>query len=206
MQKALSDRGVQRFVGRREVAEALGVSTKTVDRMVADGKFPRAVRLSPNRVGWAVETVRGHLQSRIEGVTRLAVSDPDKLAPEDIEPTMRELGARLVAERIGEAVSPDQIQLVFDHPAPGSDISSSRAELFQQVETLCGHFRYDRAIVIAASLFPAIRERLVEEFGLKWARDPEQLRRFAVGCLDDDAWAEFEEALARTADTRPGAA
>lgn len=69
--------------------------------MVADGEFPRPVRLSPNRVGWAVETVRGHMRSTIEGVTRLAVSYPDNLAPEDIEQTMREphrLGLELATE------------------------------------------------------------------------------------------------------------
>lgn len=136
----------------------------------------------------------------------MAVSDPSKLSTDEIAPTMRELGARLVAEHIGEAVSPDQIRLVIDQQAPGFDISLSRAEFLQQVETLCGHFRYDRAIVIAASLFPAIREQLVNDFGLQWVRNPDQLRRFAVGCLDDKAWAEFEDDLARTKDATPGAA
>ncbi len=109
MQKVPSNCGLQRYVGLSEMAEALSVFIKTLDRMVADGKFPRSVRQSPNRVGWAVETVRGHLQSRIEGVTRLAVSDPDKLAPEDIEPTMRELGrpARGRAHRRGRVARPD---------------------------------------------------------------------------------------------------
>ncbi len=193
------------FVGYRQVSDAISVSRRTVERMVREGKFPPPVQLAPNRVGWDIEVVRSWLDERGRGLTSVAVSDPDKLAPEDIEPTMRELGARLVAEHIGEAVSPDQIRLVIEQQAPGSDISLRRAELLQQLEALCGHFRYDRAIVIAASLFPAIREQLVRDFGLKWARDPEQLRRFAVGCLDDDAWAEFEDALERTPSAKPGA-
>lgn len=128
MQKVPTNRGLQRCVGRSEMAEALSVFIKTLDRMVADGKFPRWVRQSPNRLGWAIETVHGHLQSRIEGATKMAVSDPNKLAPEDIEPSMRELGARLISTQIGRHVAPDQDRLVVGPQAPGSDISLRRAE------------------------------------------------------------------------------
>ena len=47
------------FVGYAEVEAALGVSRRTVERMVREDKFPRPVQLTPNRVGWKVETVCG---------------------------------------------------------------------------------------------------------------------------------------------------
>lgn len=46
-----------RFVGYGEVEGALGVSRRTIERMVRAGDFPKPTQLAPNRVGWQVEAV-----------------------------------------------------------------------------------------------------------------------------------------------------
>jgi predicted DNA-binding transcriptional regulator AlpA len=203
MQNAVSERGVQRFVGRAEVADALGVSTKTLDRMVADKRFPRPIQISSNRVGWPVEAVRGHLQSRIEAVTRIAVTDPNKLAPEQIAPALRELGARLISDHIGEAVSPDGIRLLIEPRAEHSEPENCRGKFLEKAEDLFGHFDYWRALLIAAAIFPSIREHLAKE-GVPIANNPEELRELAIMSIDDKAWADYERHCterARTAAT-----
>lgn len=191
MQKHQTDRGVPLFVGRVEVADALGVSAKTLDRMVAARKFPRPVQISSNRVGWPLEVVNAHLRSRIEGVTGLAVSDPEQLVPEAAEQAILELGARLASLEVGESVSAKQMRVVIEKAAPGSEVDH-RAELLQELENHCGKFEHDRALLIAASVFPAIREQLLREAGNELMRDPERLRELAVRCLDDQFWNELQ--------------
>ena len=201
MQNAVSKRGVQRFVGRAEVADALGVSTKTIDRMVADKRFPRPIQISPNRVGWPVEAVQAHLQSRIEAVTKIAVTDPNKLAPEQIAPALRQLGARLISNHIGEPVSPDAIRLLIEPRAEHSESENCRGKFLKTAEELFGHFEYWRALLIAAAIFPSIREQLANE-GVPIANNPEKLRELAIVSTDDQAWADFErqhDELAKTA-------
>jgi prophage regulatory protein len=55
------------YVGFSQVQDALGVSRRTVERMVRDGKFPQPVQLSSNRVGWRVETVTKWMSERERG-------------------------------------------------------------------------------------------------------------------------------------------
>ena len=49
---------------RRQVAEVIGVSPSTLDRMVGRGEFPPPLRLSPGRVGWRRTTVQRWLAER----------------------------------------------------------------------------------------------------------------------------------------------
>jgi prophage regulatory protein len=45
-----------------EVASDLGVSTRTIDRMVRAGKFPKPIRLSAHCVRWPAAAVDEYLQ------------------------------------------------------------------------------------------------------------------------------------------------
>ena len=105
MQKELSPRGIPRFVGRAEVAEALGYSLKTLNREIKRGHVPRPVQLSPNRVGWPVEVIQKLLESRIARVKEQAVSDPNKLPPEQLANAI----AREMSRQLGEDVEPADV-------------------------------------------------------------------------------------------------
>jgi prophage regulatory protein len=42
----------------RDVARLAGISTRTIDRMVRRGTFPKPMRLSPRRIGWPAHEVK----------------------------------------------------------------------------------------------------------------------------------------------------
>ena len=58
---------VQRILPRQEVAALLDLSLTTLWREVRAGRFPRAVRISPGRVGWPAQIVRRWIDERIDG-------------------------------------------------------------------------------------------------------------------------------------------
>lgn len=43
---------VQTILRRADVERACGLARSTIYQMMADGRFPRPVRLGPQRVGW----------------------------------------------------------------------------------------------------------------------------------------------------------
>lgn len=47
-----------RFLRIKTVTDLIGVSRATLYRWMADGHFPKAVRLGPNTVGWYEEDIR----------------------------------------------------------------------------------------------------------------------------------------------------
>ena len=82
------------------------------------------------------------------------------------------------------------------------EVVNKRAALLGELEALCGHFPMDRAVYIMASMFPAYCTLLRQSSGNDANfNDPESLREFAIGVLDDDIWAgiekEIEDALAK---------
>jgi len=53
-----------KILSRREVYQALGISTVTLWRMVRDGEFPKPIKISALRVGWTETTVKKWLAER----------------------------------------------------------------------------------------------------------------------------------------------
>jgi prophage regulatory protein len=49
------------FYSPKQVLEKYPVSRATLYRRIKDGEFPRAVRISKNRVGWLKDAVDEHL-------------------------------------------------------------------------------------------------------------------------------------------------
>ena len=194
------------FVGYAQVETSLGVSRRTVERVVREGKFPRPVQLTPNRVGWKVETVTAWLEERSKGLAARAVANPDELEPDEVAPTLAMLAARLASKEFGQAVSPEQVQLTLSREATNDEVTSCRAKLLGHLEDLCQHFSYNRALFIAASLFPAVREVFYEngigDPGV--LRDPDVLRDFAIDILDDEMWAKIEARAAAEKATPQG--
>lgn len=54
-----------RILRRREVESRTGLPTSTLYDYMADGRFPRPVKLGPRAVGWPEEAVDRWIEDRI---------------------------------------------------------------------------------------------------------------------------------------------
>jgi prophage regulatory protein len=54
------------FLDRRRVLERTGLSTSALYRLVRANKFPRQVRISPNKVCWDSDEVEAWRRERLE--------------------------------------------------------------------------------------------------------------------------------------------
>ena len=175
MQKTTSPRGIPRFVGRAEVAEALGYSVKTLSREIQRGHVPRPVQLSPNRVGWPIEVIQHLLQSRIARVTEQAVSDPSKLKAEPIENAV----AREMTRQLGEDVHPDDVIFGAIRQLSKDDAEDAVLlhwlALWYALEERFGQLSQNESLAVTYGLFPAMRQlldKLVLSNGAKASRGP----------------------------------
>ena len=64
MMKDLKSSGVHQMLSRRQVAALLDISITTLWREVRAGRFPRAVQISPGRVGWPAQWVQRWMDAR----------------------------------------------------------------------------------------------------------------------------------------------
>ncbi len=55
-----------RLLSKRQVKEMVLYSPQHIARLEAAGRFPKRVRLGPNRVGWIEDEVLEWLQERID--------------------------------------------------------------------------------------------------------------------------------------------
>jgi len=52
------------ILSRKVVAQSLGVSLATLARMYAEGKFPKPIRISTQRVGWRRSVIERFIAER----------------------------------------------------------------------------------------------------------------------------------------------
>jgi predicted DNA-binding transcriptional regulator AlpA len=79
--KPLTNAGLPKLVGYKELEEAFGLTRRQLERMQRDGRFPRAIDITGaggNRRAWPLQQVLNWFEERRTCVTRLAVSQPDK--------------------------------------------------------------------------------------------------------------------------------
>ena len=144
------------FVGYAEVGAALGVSRRTVERMVREGKFPMAVQLTPNRVGWKVETVTAWLEDRSKGLVAHAVAHPEDLEPEQLEDQARNLAAQAMAKRTGKPVDPATVGLHLMHVVTEDELSALELEEYRLRTLKLAELPVDEAIKVVAATLPQL--------------------------------------------------
>jgi predicted DNA-binding transcriptional regulator AlpA len=59
---------VDRIRSRKQVAEQLGISTRTLDRLQERGELPPRVKISNRLVGYRASEIERYLQSRTQSV------------------------------------------------------------------------------------------------------------------------------------------
>jgi prophage regulatory protein len=53
----------ERLLSRAEVCQLMGLSFPTIWKMMCEGKFPRPLRISRNRVAWLRSEVLAHVRN-----------------------------------------------------------------------------------------------------------------------------------------------
>ncbi len=62
----LFDKGAQ-FMRRTEIEQVLRIGRSTIYGLMAQGKFPKPVRISPRSVAWRVSEIEAYLEKLQEG-------------------------------------------------------------------------------------------------------------------------------------------
>lgn len=75
MSKVETDRTslpVEPLLNKREVAQALGLSTRTLERLVSLRQFPPPLKLGPTTVRWRAQAVRAYLERQEQAAAAAA--------------------------------------------------------------------------------------------------------------------------------------
>jgi prophage regulatory protein len=59
---------MQKILDHNQILDLTGASKVTIWRWERDGKFPKRVNLSENKVGWFEDDVAGWIESRPRGI------------------------------------------------------------------------------------------------------------------------------------------
>ena len=184
------------YVGYGEVQTALGVSRRTIERMVREDKFPKPTQLAPNRVGWQVEAVTTWLSERGRGLVAHAVAHPEQLSPEQLESEAVALVVKAMQKRVGEPVDASDLGVHVTRRLSEAQFLDAEKLEFAIYSERFSDFGPQRACVMAAWLFPGLRriiEHSVPVSDRPMYRDAETLELFGGAALHDDTW---EEAMA----------
>ncbi len=198
MQDASNQRtksGVTRFVGVREVCEALGCSRSTLARMRRDNLFPPTRQISPNRVGWPVEVIEQHLAGQARSVASLAVVDPASVSPEQLEEQAVALVVKAMEQRTGQPVDGADLGMHVIRRITEDEFHSAEKRQFDGYSERFGHFDLMRACIMAAWLFQCLRpviQASVPHDQRAMYQDEETIALFGSAAVHDESWVEAE--------------
>ncbi len=199
--KSVRPQHLPQYVGFAQVQDALSVSRRTVERMVRDGKFPKPIQLSPNRVGWRVEAITQWLAERERSLTAKAVALPEDLSPDEFEMTMKSLAAGYLSSQLGHGVSASEISVsIAPRSAPVGQAVDPKSAAIDEFDGRFDHFEVARALVVTAWLFPSLRPwigQCVDGDAKRVVSDPEVLRDFGSLAMVDQDWEENQAEVER---------
>lgn len=188
------------YVGYREVQDAIGVSRRTIERMVREGRFPRPAQLAPNRVGWQVEAVTAWLAERGTGLVAHAVTHADDLSPDELESDAVSFVVKAMEKRTGETVDAGDLGIHVTRKLTEDQFLAAEKREFANYSDRFSDFDLQRSCVMAAWLFEGLRhiiERSVPSADRPMYRDAETIELFGGAALNDASWDKATAAFRR---------
>jgi hypothetical protein len=160
MSTSFSIDGLPLLVGYAELKERYGWQKRTLQRWVKDGLMDRPTRLPGGRVYWQLEQIRKFIDRQFSGLTESAATDPEKLAPEQLERQAQELAAIAFERRTGKTVDPEDFLLnpIIDE----ADILAAETATRDMLTEFLRSLSPEQAAVTATGLFPQLRAALNE--------------------------------------------
>jgi predicted DNA-binding transcriptional regulator AlpA len=197
MTNAAAQSELPKYVGYAEIAAATGMDKRQIQRLMARGKFPKPDGIPTKENRWRLSVILEWLAARnaeqIAAISDLAVTDPAKLKPEQLEEALSGAAAEL-ARRAG-----------IDLP-PGSHVSVNVPLTAEQTEKRLsaangaladafGRLDVTRGCLVVGGLIPALRpitDGMLENMhGMKPSETQSELRALAVDILDQAITGEF---------------
>ena len=99
------------LVGYAELEATYGWNKRTLQRWVGAGKLPRPTTTPGGRVAWLLAEMEAFIEQMHKGLTQAAVTDPSKLAPEQLGDAAIDLLARALEHEIGRPIDPAGIRV-----------------------------------------------------------------------------------------------
>jgi predicted DNA-binding transcriptional regulator AlpA len=165
MTNAAAQSELPKYVGYAEIAAATGMDKRQIQRLMARGKFPKPDGIPTKENRWRLSVILEWLVARnaeqMATISDLAVTDPAKLKPEQLEEALSGAAAEL-ARRAGIDLPPgshvsvnvplsDEQQAALQRSAVEARDAAANA-LFAAFEQL----GEGRAMLVAAGLMPSM--------------------------------------------------
>jgi hypothetical protein len=195
-----TDKGLDRYVGYAEIEAALPVSRSTIERAwrgphkEGEPRLPKPGKIKSRSV-WPAVTVnrwaRQLFERQLTELERLAQSDPENLAPKDIASATFDLAARHLLHETGEVIAPEDVLVGYQRPFSQAEKDAHFAEALRNfAHSSLAHYSLERSLLVAAHLFPALREAWKGKPGMP--QTAEQALAWALIAGNDRAWEKIE--------------
>ena len=188
-----------KLVGYQQLRELYGWPKRTVQEWIKARKFPKPLHLPGRGNYWTLEDIVVWMKGDL---TRVAVTKPEDLKPDQLGDAAVDLLTRALEHEIGAPVDPAGIRITYGLPSPPvseeqfAEAEAKEAAIFQR---RFEGFDATRSSVMAAFLFPELRLMFADGAENDAIRrqflDQEQLYRLALAAMNDISWEHSLAAL-----------
>jgi len=189
---ARNDDGLPRLFGYAALERIYGWKRRTLENAVNAGKLRKPFYVGKVAHWYArdIDDYLGRLRGDLED---LAVSSPDKIAPENIEPALGVLAARLATAR-GIDLPPGSFVSV-NAPVTADQLAQHVSAANDQLAAAFAQLDINRACLVVGGLMPVLRpvtdRVLLNNTGIANAFTDEDLRALAIDIIDQALGGEF---------------
>lgn len=160
-----TDKGLTRYVGEKDILEALPISRATLHRARVSGDFPPPSLKIGSRVLWRVEDVNDWEERRSKAarskLVAVAATRPDDLSDERLREAAFAATAEHLSRSSGKPVSPESVLIMSVRPPTPEETAAREQEIRENAKgSSFSDWPLDRSLIAAFHVFPAIREWL----------------------------------------------
>lgn len=183
-----------KLVGYQQLRDLYGWPKRTVQDWIKKRKFPKPLSLPGRGNYWALDDIVAWLKGDL---SRVAVTAPENLTPEQVEEAAVDLMLRAIEHQIGEAADPAGLQISYGPPpmpVPEAEFGKATAQEAAMLRARFADFDTTRSFVLAAWLFPELRlsfaKGAIDGGVAKVFLDEELLTPIALRAMHEHTWEE----------------
>ena len=143
-----------KIVGYKQLRELYGWPKRTIQDWIKARKFPKPLDLPGRENHWLLDDIVGWMRGDL---TKVAVTNPDDLEPDQLDDRARDFAARALSKRIGRPVNPSSVGLHLTRVLAEEDLDALEREEFGVRAEQLAALSLDEAVTLAAALLPQLR-------------------------------------------------